>query len=293
MQESINNFLNHLEVERNYSFRTLKEYSYDLAIFAKFLNYKDITLVSIEDLRNVLGYLKKERGYSSKGIARKIATIKSFFKFLVKEGTIRINIADQINTPKLEVREPVFLTDEERIKLFDFAKQKSFSVRGKRNYAMLTILYHTGIRVSELINLNIDDIIKDENKYVMRIIGKGNKERFIPLNETVYLSLNVWLQNRPNTEIEKAVFIDLYKKNRLSADLVQYVIKQFAQKTHINKQITPHKLRHTFATTLLRKGANLVDIQALLGHASLNTTRIYTHTDRTQLRVTVDKLLHL
>lgn len=286
----IEQFADYMEVEKNYSKRTIKEYVYDLKMFERFVN-KILTAVSTSDVRGFLAHLKRERNYQPQGIVRKQATLRSFYKFLRREKKVEENPLEFIEAPKLPERQPVYLTEEERRSIFEKVRGLTYTFRGKRDYAIICLLYYAGMRVSELIGLNAGDVSRDGDKVSLKIIGKGNKERKVPLRIEAQEALNVWLQNRPSTEENNsAIFINTKTKKRLTVRTVQFLVKGLTIKAGVNKRITPHKFRHTFGTRLLQQGANLVDIQTLLGHASLNTTRIYTHTNPAKLEETVSKL---
>lgn len=286
----IEQFADYMEVEKNYSKRTIKEYVYDLKMFEKFVK-KILTTVSTSDVRGFLAHLKREKNYQPQGIVRKQATLRSFYKFLRREKKVEENPLEFIEAPKLPERQPVYLTEEERRSIFEKVRGLTYTFRGKRDYAIICLLYYAGMRVSELIGLNMGDVSRDGDKVSLKIIGKGNKERKVPLRIEAQEALNVWLQNRPSTEENNsAIFINTKTKKRLTVRTVQFLVKGLTTKAGVNKRITPHKFRHTFGTRLLQQGANLVDIQTLLGHASLNTTRIYTHTNPAKLEEAVSKL---
>ncbi len=286
----IEQFADYMEVEKNYSKRTIKEYVYDLKMFERFIK-KILTTVSTSDVRGFLAHLKRERNYQPQGIVRKQATLRSFYKFLRREKKVEENPLEFIEAPKLPERQPVYLTEDERRSIFEKVRGLTYTLRGKRDYAIVCLLYYAGMRVSELIGLNAGDVSRDGDKVSLKIIGKGDKERKVPLRIEAQEALNVWLQNRPSTEeSNSAIFINTKTKKRLTVRTVQFLVKGLTIKAGVNKRITPHKFRHTFGTRLLQQGANLVDIQTLLGHASLNTTRIYTHTNPAKLEEAVSKL---
>lgn len=232
--------------------------------------------------------LKRERNYDAKTLRRKHASLKSFYKFCVKQKKMGINPLEEIETPKLAQRQAIYLTEQERHLLFETSRQKTYSVKGKRNYTILTLLYYTGLRVHELVGLNKNSFIDDGFKVSIKVIGKGNKERIIPLHQEAKNVLDIWLKNRPAT-LSNAIFTNS-QGERLSISMVQKMIQKLKSKAGIDKHITPHKLRHTFGTELLQKGANLIEIQALLGHANLNTTQIYVHTNKENLVNAIERL---
>ncbi|MBU1091799.1 MAG: site-specific tyrosine recombinase/integron integrase [bacterium] len=287
----IDQFVDYMELEKNYSPGTIHQYGCDLKLFKGFLKIKDILGVESGDIRGFLAHLKRERKYSPTTIARKQATLRAFYKFCRKEKKVSDNPMEFIDTPKLPERQPVYLTDEERKNIFDMVNSLTYTIRGKRDYAIISLLYYAGLRVSELVGLNAGDMRREGDSVTLKIIGKGNKERKVPLRIEAQEAINTWLQNRPSTaESNSAIFINTKTKKRLTARTVQFLIKRITEQADIKKKITPHKFRHTFGTRLLQQGANLVDIQVLLGHASLNTTRIYTHTNPARLEEAVSKL---
>jgi site-specific recombinase XerD len=275
METKIEQFLNYLNIERNYGERTIKEYKHDLSIFERFLD-KDVLETDKEDLRNFLGHLKTERNYSPSAVLRKLATLRSFFKFCLREDYVNKNPLDYITAPKNVTKLPVFLTDDEVDQLINASYSKTYSIKGKRNHAIIMLLLGGGLRVSELVNLKMRDIEFNNNSFIIKIKGKGNKERMIPIMNRVKDVLEMWLKERPSSECEN-IFINLKTLMLLSVDTIQYLVRTTSIEAGIKKRVTPHKLRHTFATNLMKNNANIVSIQELLGHSNLNTTRIYTH----------------
>ena len=282
----IKEFLDYLEVEKNYSKLTIKEYSYDLLLFQRFIKI-DLLFSGSAEIRSFLAYLKRDKQYTANTLLRKIAVLRSFYKFCLKNKKVSVNPIDEIEQPKLPQRKAVYLTDQEKFVLFQTAKNKTYKIDGKRNYAILTLLYYTGLRVSELTNLTFNSIVLDGLEYIVKVIGKGNKERHIPLHNEAKYVLDIWLKDRPACK-NSSIFTAHGKK--ITTRSIQYIIQNLAKEAGIEKNITPHKLRHTFGTNLLLKGANLVNIQALLGHANLNTTQIYVHTNKESLAKDINKL---
>jgi integrase/recombinase XerC len=282
-------YLDYLEIEKNYSQNTIKQYKYDLLLFKKIINV-DLLFAQTSDIRAFLANLKRERNYSAKTLMRKQATLRSFYKFCVKQKKMNSNPVLDIESPKIPQRIAISLTEQERHLMFKAAREKTYTIQGKRNYTILVFLYYTGLRVHELINLNLSDLMQDELKTTIKVIGKGNKERQIPMHPEVKTVLNIWLENREKLKcMNNAIFVNSNGK-RLTIRRVQQFIKSLALEAGITKNITPHKLRHTFGTQLLEKGANLIDIQNLLGHSSLSTTQIYVHTNKENLTNAVERL---
>ena len=245
-------------------------------------------IANSSDVRSFLAHLKRDRNYDAKTLMRKQACLRSFYKFCRKQKKISVNPVEDIEAPKIPQRQAIYLTEQERHLLFETARQKTYSVRGKRNYCILIFLYYTGLRVHELVGLDKQNFIEDEFKNSIKVIGKGNKERFIPIHQEAKNVLDIWLKNRPAT-LDNAIFVNSRGK-RLSISTIQKMIQKLTKEAGIEKHITPHKLRHTFGTELLQKGANLVEIQALLGHANLNTTQIYVHTNKESLISAIERL---
>lgn len=285
----VKDYKNYLDIEKGYSSWTVRQYGYDLAGFNRWLG-KDIESVSAEDVRAYLGYLKNERNYKNSSLCRKLSGLKGYYKFIKRAGVIINNPLDDIQRPKIPKRVPVYLTREEVERLFNYISSKVDTLAGKRDYAIFRTLYHTGMRVSELVNMDISDIVHDDGKYSARVIGKGDKERIIPLHKKVVDAIKEWEGVRPKTLKTDAVIINLKTLKRITTRSIEKKLRIVVKRAGIDKPITPHKLRHTFATELLNRGANLKDIQDLLGHSSLATTQIYTHTDIGRLNKAVELL---
>lgn len=283
MDESIENFLLWLEIEKGYSLKTLKEYKYDLMMFIGFIDDKDPVDVTTWDIRKFLRYLKQEKNYKNVSLHRKICSIRSFYKFLEKERIVQNNPAHAIESPKIPKSLPKTLTIEETKKIIKIPKLL-------RDRVILVLLYSSGLRVSELCNLKLDDIEFAEK--VLRInAGKGNKDRIVPLNGGVaqlmkeYIDKSKILRSKHQS---KTLFLNKYG-TPLSVRTVQRIVKKTKEQANINKKVTPHVFRHAFATHLIEGGADIRVIQELLGHASLQTTQIYTHVSLTHLRESYDK----
>jgi site-specific recombinase XerD len=287
----IDEFRAHLSVERNLSPSTVRGYTHDLMKFTSFLLSKYgkeplITDITVHDIRDFLAYLQLKRHSKSHAIFRKISCLRTFFGFLLKETYIKTNPTDTIQSPKLAKKLPIYLTHEELKKLLSAPDTKD--PMGIRDLAILTLFSYTGMRLSELVNLNLNDI--NFNDHFVRVMGKGSKERIIPLIVPVIRVLTDYLDIRPLVE-NNAFFISR-KKQKISKDAVHELVKKYRLKAGIAQvKFSPHKLRHTFATMLHGKDVDLIDIQALLGHSSVATTQIYTHTNPKRLQKAVDKLV--
>lgn len=297
----VQDYCSWLDVEKGYSSGTTRQYYCDLRLFLSWIN-RPLVTVWTEHIRGFMSYLKNERKYKPASLARKLSCLRGFYKFLRRAGRIDTNPCAEMDSPKREERVPIYLTQEEVKRIFellekDFPDVQSGSRLGWekkaslfRDYAVVKVLYHTGMRVSELVNLSFNDFWETKEGFCVRVIGKGNKERIIPLSKAAKSALDLWITHRPQTPGHKLLFINLKTKRKITTRAIEKKIKSLARQAKIEKPVTPHKLRHTFATELLNKGVNLVNIQALLGHSSLATTQIYMHTDVGKLTQAVELL---
>lgn len=279
MELEIVKYLEYLDKELNFSKNTIDSYRKDLADFFCFVNRQGIDYLSINryDVRAYLKYLD-ELKLKNSTIARRISAIRSFYNYLLSMGIISNNIFNSIRNPKLEKKLPNYLSYEE---LGDILDSIDISTpTGIRNRLLIEMFYATGCRVSELINIKMSDI-NFTNKSI-RIMGKGSKERIVYYGDYAQIYLNMYLETEFNKD-SKYLFLN-DKKDAMSVQdvevIIRYIVKDLALKTHV----TPHTLRHTFATHLLNNGADIKSVQELLGHASLNTTGIYTHVSNERLK---------
>lgn len=299
MEKHIELYTFFLKNEKNYSNNTIISYRNDLI---QLLNYlKDDKILKVNHvqyinqsiMRKYIVYLKKNN-YSARSISRKISTIRSFFNFLLREGIIKINPIINLITPKINKKLPYFLYLQEVNKLIETPPRDT--LLGIRDRAILELLYGTGIRVGELVSLNIRDIDLDEK--TIRIFGKGSKERILPLGNPSIKAVQKYLASRnlfrKNISINKndlnALLLNRFG-GRLSARSIRRIIIKYMKIAGLNKKISPHVLRHSFATHLLGGGADLRSVQELLGHESLSTTQIYTHITKERLKVIYNKSL--
>ena len=266
-------FLRYLKVEKEASYYTIKSYTEDLRIFEEFLGAKDIRAVNHLDLRRFVAYLRT-KGDAKRTISRRLSCLRSFFKFLLREGCIKKNPSLAISGVKLDKPLPKFLSYTDVSQLLDSSKQTDYL--SLRNYAIMETFYSTGIRVSELVNLNFQDV--DFISGVIKVYGKGKKERILPIGKQALKVIKVYLDKRKTLGdgAKSALFLNRFGQ-RITERSVDRVVKKIALKTGIRTDISPHTLRHSFATHLLDRGADLRSVQELLGHASLSTTQIYTH----------------
>ncbi|MHA1941435.1 MAG: site-specific tyrosine recombinase/integron integrase [Candidatus Hodarchaeales archaeon] len=280
----IHDFLVFLEVEKGYSPKTIREYSYDLKMFQAFNLNISIDKRSTTDLRRFFLHLKREKHYSPRSLHRKICSLKSFYKFLKKESFISLNPAENIESPKIPKSLPKTITVEEAIQLL-----KAPGPENIRDKLVLFLLYGTGIRVSELSNLDVNDIDLDSTSRMIRIVGgKGNKDRLIPLPEVIIPLIKEYFSLRQPKNGSSALILNR-SGVRLTSRSIQRLVKKYKQKAKLDKKkLTPHTLRHAFATHLLANAVDIRVIQELLGHASLSTTQLYTHVSLDHLRKSYD-----
>ena len=282
----VHKFISYLEIEKNASSHTITNYKIDLRGFSESIKDKPIENVTHIDVRLFLAKLK-EKNFSKSSVARKIAALRSFFKFLYREGLIKANPAVGLSTPKIEKKLPLFLDTSDVVKLLE--SPDSSDDIGLRDRAILETLYSTGIRVSELVGLDIEDI--DFISGVLKVRGKGKKERLVPIGDKALRAIKAYFEKIGVTEINESKPVFLNKsKRRVSDRAVRRIVDKYIRKSSLNENISPHSLRHSFATHMLDRGADLRSVQELLGHASLSTTQIYTHVTTDRLKSIYDKV---
>jgi site-specific recombinase XerD len=291
--ELLGQFEQFLRVERNLSERTRGAYLYDLTRFQEFMiqlhgRMPAPKAIEAEAIREYLNHLQLEKAYKSTTLARTISSLRTFFNFCVERGQLEKSPAGVIHTPKQPKKLPVYLVHQELVRLL--ASPDAENPWGLRDRAIMTTLAFTGTRLSELVGINTKDI--DLNNRTVRVWGKGNKERIIPLNEIVMEAINKWLNVRLLTD-SPAVFVNKFGR-RLSGRSVENIVRKYALRAGIFVDgLSPHKLRHTFATLLHANEVDLIEIKALMGHASIASTQIYTHTSNNRLRAAVKKIENL
>lgn len=284
MNKLIHEFINYLSVERGLAMNTLESYGRDLRQYSQFLGEDDADLdaVSRTTIVNYLLFLQKQ-GKATATIARRLAALKAFYQFLVREKRIKSDPTVNLESPKLEKRLPRVLTVNEVERLL--AQPDATQPAGMRDRAMLELLYATGIRVSELVSLNTMDV-NLETGYI-RCSGKGSKERIVPLGTLAIQSVSEYMAHgRPKLvkdRDEQALFVN-HHGHRLTRQGFWKIVKKYADDARVEKEITPHTLRHSFATHLLENGADLRSVQEMLGHADISTTQIYTHVTKGRLK---------
>lgn len=288
----IKGYKSYLRLERALSDHSIAAYLEDVNKLNTFLKaykaYKGLSQITHADLEAFIKFIH-ELGLSANTQARIISGIKSFFKYLELDEVTKDNPSLLLDAPKLGRKLPDTLNNAEieaMLKEIDRSKPE-----GERNYAIIETLYACGLRVSELVTLRISNLFLDEG--FIRVIGKGNKERFVPIHKVAGDRITTYLDEvrvfiKPKFQQEDIVFLNR-RGHQLSRVMVFYIIKDLAEKAGIRKNISPHTLRHSFATELVENGADLRAVQEMLGHASITTTEIYTHLDRKFLKATILK----
>lgn len=279
--ELVEKFLTYLHVEKNSSDLTVTNYRKDLRAFKEFwLERAGAAATWLEvaalDIRAYLADLNNKE-YARRTIARRISALRSFYKYLVREGLLTDSPLAKVHSPKLEKKLPVFL---DQIEITELLEQPEFDGLGKRDAAILELLYATGCRVSELVGITMERF-ELNNRFVL-LIGKGNKERLVPIGHTCckaienYLPARHELMTKYHVDAHDALFVN-NRGGALTDRSVRRIIDKYINQLAITKNVSPHTIRHTFATHLLENGADLRVVQELLGHANLSTTQIYTH----------------
>ena len=285
MQQIFNQYVNYLEAERNASPYTIRNYTTDLLDFFSFLRSQKIGSLHEVDkqvVRDYLSYLL-ERGFVKVSIARKLSAIRSFYRYLMREEIVTTSPVADTSSPKLDKRLPDFLSQKEVLELINAPDLST--PQGQRDRALLELLYASGLRVSELVNLDIDKVNLDANE--IRVWGKGSRERMVLMGRPAAAALVTYISQGRTILLggkkNPALFVNRSGR-RLVDRRVQRILEKYSAVAGINRRVHPHMLRHTFATHLLDGGADLRVVQQLLGHADLSTTQIYTHVTKSQAR---------
>lgn len=281
----IDKYLEYLEKIKKYSDKTTESYKNDLIEYNEFLgnNFTSILEVDKEVVNKYLKYLY-ERELNKNSICRKLSSVRGLYNYLVREEIIDSNIFSSISNPKKEMYLPKFLSDKEMDKIFEVSTDNNSMEQ--RDALIIELLYATGLRVSELVNIKIKDI--DMNNKTIKVLGKGSKERIVLYNNHTKDALNKYLNDGYHELNKKNNNYLILNKNgdKLSDRYVRNIINKLVRKAGLNIKISPHTIRHTFATDMLEEGADLVTVKELLGHESLNTTSIYTHITNEQIKKT-------
>ena len=275
--ESTKDFLEYLKYERRVSVNTVDSYGENLLLLKNYTN-KDLISLKKQDIKDFLDNVEA----TARTKAHYLTVFNSFYKYLVFMDKIKSNPCDGIKAPKLEKKLPTYLTNEEIAKLFNIRLTKPVDYRNK---AILEVMYATGARISEVINLELNQI--DFEECIIRVVGKGKKERIIPLDDVAIDALDNYINNyRPFLiKNETCNYVFLNKNGeKISRQMIFKILKNLANKAGITKEISPHTLRHSFASNLLNNGADLRVIQELLGHENLETTEIYSHLQNKKIK---------
>jgi len=283
----LDQFMDHLVLERGLSENTRLAYGRDLSEFLGFLARRGRGGIQDVQRRDIVDFLMegKEKGLATASLARRLVAVKVFFRHLSREGLLAVNVADAMDSPRLWKVLPATLSLEEVDRLL--AAPDPATVKGRRDRAILETFYATGLRVSELASLTLDALHFDAD--YIRCVGKGDKERVVPIGRRAQAAVNVWLEDgrtayaRRAAAGERAVFLSRLGRP-LSRITVWRHIRAYARRAGIRQSISPHVLRHSFASHLLANGASLRTIQEMLGHADISTTQIYTHVDQGRLQ---------
>lgn len=281
-EKIIHNYIEYLTYEKNYSDYTVDNYNRDILEFFEYLNREEIDYKSVvySDLRFFLMYLKDEKKDKNSSIDRKLSSLRGFYQYLANEGIVSNNVFSLLNGPKKEKKLPRYFEYNELESLFKACDLSS--TLGQRDRLILEMLYATGVRVGELVSIKVSDI-NFGNRSIL-VLGKGNKERIVPYGDYCEEILKLYLQDAYlSLNINGSPFLFLNSRgSKLTERGVRYLLEEIIKKTSIQKNISPHMIRHSFATHLLNQGCDLLTVQKLLGHESIKATQIYTHvtTDR-------------
>ncbi len=280
----VRRYTRYLKLERSYSQNTIDAYLHDLTLLLDHLAAHDLTPldVTLDDLQTFAAWLH-ERGIGAKSQARILSGVRSFYHYLMVDGYLEVDPTELLESPHLPQHLPEYLTTEEVDRLEEAVDLTT--AEGHRNRAIVEVLFSCGLRVSELVGLRLSDLYLDDR--FLRVVGKGNKERLVPISGRAVSELHLWFDDRRQMTIkpgeEDYVFLNR-RGHHLTRTMILIMVKRLGEAAGITKTISPHTLRHSFATALLKGGADLRVIQVLLGHADIGTTEIYTHMDDEMLR---------
>ncbi len=280
--KELNDYLEYLKYQKNYSDYTIESYKHDIIEYLEYLNSENLNYKDIEysDIRFYLMYLKDTKKDDNTSINRKLSSLRGFYKYLANENIVKTNVFSLVNGPKRSKKLPRYFEYNELEELFNVPDTRT--PLGQRDSLILEMLYATGVRVGELVNIKVSDI--DLGRRNIIILGKGNKERFVTYGEYCEDILKTYLNNgRALLNIKDSDYLFLNNNGGQLTDRgVRFILDKLIQKTSLNKNISPHMIRHSFATHLLNEGCDLLTVQKLLGHESIKATQIYTHvtTDR-------------
>ena len=292
MKTEISGFLGYIGTERGLSPKTVEAYRHDLGNFGEFVAKElgsEGSVGSVDQyfIRAYLQFLA-DKGNAAVSRGRKLATLKSFFKYLMAEGQVKTDPAVQVRMPKVKQKEPSYLTEQEYKRLLRTVQKTATRFFRSRDIAIVAMLLGMGLRLSELVGLNIADVNFEEA--TVKVTRKGNNERLLPANEEVLMSLRRYLNTRNNATGQDPLFMSK-RDQRIANASVWHLVRKYLQQAQIEKdKLSPHTLRHTFATTLLKQGENILTIKELLSHRNLRTTERYLHIDGKDLREAVEKI---
>ena len=278
----LDKYLEYLKYQKNYSDYTIENYSHDIVEYLEYLERESLSFSDVEysDIRFYLMYLKDEKKDNNTSINRKLSSLRGFYKFLANEKIVSTNVFSLVNGPKKSKKLPRYFEYNELEELFKVPDTRKDL--GQRDLLLLEMLYATGVRVGELVNIKVSDI--DLGRRNIIILGKGNKERYVTYGEYCEDALKMYLSDgRVSLNCNNSDYLFLNNRGGILTERgVRYILDQLISKTSINKKISPHMIRHSFATHLLNEGCDLLTVQKLLGHESIKATQIYTHvtTDR-------------
>jgi integrase/recombinase XerD len=292
MNELVDAFLNYLSVERGLSRNTIISYREDISVFMDFLKGRNAESFSLTKKNDITDFMlsQKDRGLSANSVARRLAAIKALYRFLVRERILKADPSSLIDSPKLWKKIPQTLSANEVDALLSQPDLRDD--QGIRDKALLETLYATGMRVSEAVNLKKDNVNLDVG--FLRCIGKGNKERIIPLGKKAIISIKRYIDVSRKKQLKnkesELLFLNRFG-TRISRQSLWKIIKKYSKAARIKKPMKPHILRHSFATHLLERGADLRSVQEMLGHSNISTTQIYTHISKERLKA-IHKMYH-
>lgn len=281
-KQIVDSFLDALWMERGLSDNTLSAYRSDLNKFSLWLQQRQVELIKVE-ATDILAYLSLAESNSARTVARRLSSLRRLYEYLLRENQIKQNPVSNVDAPRLGRSLPKSLTEAEVEALLEAPDTED--MLGVRDKCMLELLYATGLRVSELVGLTVQQV--NLRQGVVRVTGKGNKERLVPLGEEASQWIERYLSSARNEILNNAMSDDLFPSKRGKAMTRQtfwYMIKRYSIVAGINKTLSPHVLRHAFATHLINHGADLRVVQMLLGHSDISTTQIYTHVARERLK---------
>lgn len=283
-EKTIHNYLDYLKYQKNYSDYTIDNYCRDILEFLDYLDREvlDYKSVVYSDLRFFLMYLKDEKKDKNSSIDRKLSSLRGFYQYLANEGVVSNNVFSLLNGPKKEKKLPRYFEYNELESLFEACDLSN--ALGQRDRLILEMLYATGVRVGELVSIKVSDI--NFSSRTILILGKGNKERIVPYGDYCEEILKLYLKDgylSLNNQNSPYLFLNA-RGGKLTERGVRYLLEEIIKKTSVQKNISPHMIRHSFATHLLNQGCDLMTVQKLLGHESIKATQIYTHVTTDRLR---------